>query len=267
MGTRSLIARPSEGGGFTGVYVHWDGYPTHQVRELHRIVTATFAGDAIKARDAILAKSWSSLTDPNLISATQAEQYAQPGYEIVAGVGVAHDGVELVQSTEPHLWAFEWAYVIDAKGVRVLEPEVAADQVHSIWNERGVVRWDQPFSPEQAVQIECGENWVRCKHMAYAHDPKAQALPYNMREWIGQVPADSAGNATKIVVNGRRRNLSGGYSQNRKARTGYLAGKRHTEVTLFSIVDDQAVLTYDHILPPTKTLGERILPAGSTVPI
>jgi hypothetical protein len=45
VGTRSVIARPSPDGGFSGTYCHYDGYPAHQGRVLFDAVTGHFAGD------------------------------------------------------------------------------------------------------------------------------------------------------------------------------------------------------------------------------
>jgi hypothetical protein len=43
--TRSVIARPTPEGGFSGTYCHYDGYPAHQGRILFDGVTGHFAGD------------------------------------------------------------------------------------------------------------------------------------------------------------------------------------------------------------------------------
>jgi hypothetical protein len=45
VGTRSVIARPTPDGGFTGRYCHYDGYPAHQGRILFEAVTGYFGGD------------------------------------------------------------------------------------------------------------------------------------------------------------------------------------------------------------------------------
>jgi hypothetical protein len=43
--TRSVIARPTPEGGFSGRYCHYDGYPAHQGRVLFDAVTGHFDGD------------------------------------------------------------------------------------------------------------------------------------------------------------------------------------------------------------------------------
>jgi hypothetical protein len=44
--TRSVISRPTpRGGGFSGAYCHYDGYPAHQGRILFHAVTGHFGGD------------------------------------------------------------------------------------------------------------------------------------------------------------------------------------------------------------------------------
>jgi hypothetical protein len=45
LSTRSVIARPTPEGGFSGNYCHNDGYPAHQGRILFDAVTAHFDGD------------------------------------------------------------------------------------------------------------------------------------------------------------------------------------------------------------------------------
>ena len=45
MSTRSIIARPTPEGGFSGNYCHNDGYPAHQGRILFDAVTGHFHGD------------------------------------------------------------------------------------------------------------------------------------------------------------------------------------------------------------------------------
>jgi hypothetical protein len=43
--TRSVVARPTPEGGFSGTYCHNDGYPAHQGRVLFDAVTGHFDGD------------------------------------------------------------------------------------------------------------------------------------------------------------------------------------------------------------------------------
>ncbi|MGW3657159.1 hypothetical protein ACWD6R_16355 [Streptomyces sp. NPDC005151] len=54
MAARSIVARPAEGGGFAGRYVHFDGEPTTRVWVLRHLVLNVHAGDVAAAARALL---------------------------------------------------------------------------------------------------------------------------------------------------------------------------------------------------------------------
>lgn len=114
MSTRSIIAVPMDNG-FRGRYCHLDGYPSHQVPVLLKIVARL----GVERASEVLTRehhSWSLLT---------GEEAAYRGlgtYRHVPGVGSAHlDG-------DPGEWfdqncpsgIFEYAYVLNTTNLTVL---------------------------------------------------------------------------------------------------------------------------------------------------
>lgn len=112
MGTRSIVAVPTEDGGWKGRYVHWDGYPTGVGLALLKIVQR----DGLATARRVLTEDhygWSSVNaegDPLHDTGRDAERF-----EVVPGYGVAYthaeQGDEWLASNGDTGWT-EWAYVL-----------------------------------------------------------------------------------------------------------------------------------------------------------
>lgn len=66
MATRSIVARPTEGGGFTGRYVHFNGEPRARVWALRFLVLDVYRGDVEAAARVLLDEhpnGWVTLPD------------------------------------------------------------------------------------------------------------------------------------------------------------------------------------------------------------
>lgn len=85
MSTRSIIAKPTEDGSWRGRYCHWDGYPSHMIPELSRIIAEKGYDRAV---DILINFNvgWSSLT----ASPTLGEGYKDGRFKTVSDYGVAY---------------------------------------------------------------------------------------------------------------------------------------------------------------------------------
>jgi hypothetical protein len=125
VGTRSVIARPSPEGGFSGTYCHYDGYPAHQGRVLHDAVCGHFDGDTDAACRYLIDQhpaGWSVL---------HGDFAAPPGYRRHPDPedlrnqcychGDRHDPPRppLTQQTAHEAWV-DYAYVIGPDRLQVL---------------------------------------------------------------------------------------------------------------------------------------------------
>ncbi|WP_327255390.1 hypothetical protein [Streptomyces sp. NBC_01244] len=128
LATRSCIARPTPTG-FEGIYVHWDGYPTHHLPLLLAAHQFRFKGD-IEAMARFLVDSpevsWDHLGADLLTDAPEpVQQRLGNGYDAcrpTTGL-VTLDGSPVQRMTFDEVSAQEswlsWAYVLRPEGVEV----------------------------------------------------------------------------------------------------------------------------------------------------
>jgi hypothetical protein len=140
VGTRSVIARPTPEGGFTGTYCHYDGYPAHQGRVLHEAITGHFDGDTDAACRYLIDQhpaGWSVL---------HGDFAAPPGYRCHPDPddlrnqcychGDRRDPPRppLTQQTALAAWV-DYAYLIEPDRLRVLT------SLHSSWQPIAEPAW------------------------------------------------------------------------------------------------------------------------------
>lgn len=125
MGTRSVVARPTEDGGWKGRYIHWDGYPEGVGESLRLIIER----DGLEAAARVLMDEhygWSTVT-----GATEVElpEYMDDGrFVAVPGYGVAYTTEQgqsspddwFTDKTIGDSWC-EWAYVLRDDLIAVYE--------------------------------------------------------------------------------------------------------------------------------------------------
>lgn len=85
MGTRSVIAKPTEDGSWRGRYCHWDGYPSHMIPELSRIIAEKGYDRAVDVLIHFNA-GWSGLTANPVLG----EGYKDGRFKTVSNYGIAY---------------------------------------------------------------------------------------------------------------------------------------------------------------------------------
>lgn len=128
LATRSFIARPTETG-FTGIYVHWDGYPSHQLPLLLAAYQHRFAGDI----DALckhliddVAVGWSVLgTDlldgtPPALRTELAGDTNDPSDELDGLVRADGSPPKRISVDERSAGRLNWGYVLHPHGIEVI---------------------------------------------------------------------------------------------------------------------------------------------------
>ncbi len=255
MSTRSVIARPFNGG-WTGVYCHSDGYPTNQVAAIRRIMRDVHSSHTMGTRDALLARSWEFLPAEHMEQRLIDSYLNRPEYEVLPGYGIALAS-KIKVSSKDDPFGLEWAYVLHHTGI----------DVHACldggWTFIATVRWSDPAP--NLTAIECGSDWSRCSHMAFAHDKRARHTNYGMRVWIGQDPTTYAMDAKWVVINERRRALTGsGYAADGQWLS-HLKGSKRPVATREVLPEGKVRLKFDHILPATAARGELVVPAGTEI--
>jgi len=84
MSTRAYISSTDSNGTTTGVYHHWDGYPSGLGRTIYRAYQGHFRRDLDRMREYLLSHTWSSIVN--------ADFSKTPGYvnrsDLVQGIGL-----------------------------------------------------------------------------------------------------------------------------------------------------------------------------------
>jgi hypothetical protein len=122
MSTRGCIARVTGEGQFTGVYHHWDGYPTQLGKTLWDILRGHFAGDLEKMLHFLIDEhpaGWSTINGADFTKRAgfQEIKYGKTrprrNGPLCYCHGDRHEEASLVdQDTDAGM---EWAYVFDAE--------------------------------------------------------------------------------------------------------------------------------------------------------
>lgn len=143
MSTRSVIAKPTEDGGWIGRYCHSDGYPEHQVPQLVRLVNEKGVDRCIDILINFNA-GWSYL-DPH---PALREGYNDDGrFKTVSNYGIAYTTKkfynkfghaeyqqasmdEWIDNADTDSWC-EWAYVLHPDHLEVFENTINGWTHHS----------------------------------------------------------------------------------------------------------------------------------------
>ena len=169
MGTRSIIARPTEGG-FAGRYCHWDGYPEGVGQAIMEIV----ARDGVEKACKVLLDdhySWSGLNSDQPDLAGVEKDYEAPygsppymAYQVgndinVPGYGISHADSQpdeyLTHDTAEEAWC-EWAYVIHAHALTVIKLEGRARSSWTAWE----IPWGESI-PDIWSKTEALKNYLK----------------------------------------------------------------------------------------------------------
>lgn len=155
MSTRSCIARVTGEGKFTGVYHHWDSYPTALGATLYHLYHNHFHGD-LEAMLAYLIDAhpagWSTINDADF---TQPAGFEENGFHTSGPHcychGGRHEDAQVI--TQDDDAGMEWAYVFDVEKrvMYVLERVYTDTSGHVLpgvcrqrWADAGTVELDKP---------------------------------------------------------------------------------------------------------------------------
>lgn len=199
MSTRSVIARIGEHEGeFSGVYVHSDGYPTGRGPLLFQMIREEFKGDLKAALRFIIDEhpaGWSSLIPEYRACFCHPRRaknrtdfknrQPEPPQEF------SHKNV-VKGDTD-----VEWLYIFDEEQNRLYIHDVRNDA------ESIVELADGEPTKEQWTAIECGENFERCSHYAWAHGLAPKTCNLSTQTWLGRRPFDF-NDVVAFVINGKR---------------------------------------------------------------
>ena len=141
MSTRSVIAKPTEDGGWIGRYVHFDGYPEAMVPEYLRLVNEKGVDRCIDILINFNA-GWSQITS----NPTLGEYYSDGRFKTVSNYGVAYTTKKMtfmgqadyqqasmddwISNTDEDHWC-EWAYVLHPDHLEVFESTAEGWKHHS----------------------------------------------------------------------------------------------------------------------------------------
>ncbi|WP_395297312.1 hypothetical protein ACF9IK_30665 [Kitasatospora hibisci] len=130
LSTRSVIARPTDSGGYTGIYCHYDGYPSHQLPLLLTAYQHRFSGD-VEAMAGHLIDApvigWSVLGNDLLDGAperlrTALAAWDDPSKQLDARGIITPDGSPPAKDIVTHDdtgW-LDWGYVLHPHGIEVI---------------------------------------------------------------------------------------------------------------------------------------------------
>lgn len=256
MSTRSIIGT-TDGTTFTGIYCHFDGYPSNMVRSLAAIITRDghdalpiLLGSERRARGGETA-SWTSLTpempspdtelpypdrstyldctpqediDPGILAlyshlATGSEEKRD---QMIEGYGSVMNTHSIrfsgaISDREADTGWCEWVYLFtDDLTVIVYEIGEGLTEVGRFTrNDLAAITEDDEAACERIAQAECGEDYSRCAHYAWAHDKTVpdESHRLGMREWLGLEPI-SLDRAIGATVKGERFEFTGGGRSN-----------------------------------------------------
>lgn len=219
MSTRSIMALADNDGFKDGVYVHSDGYPSGRGPLLFKMLAAR--GDDLSKLwadiDSAKHHGWSCLNTAQ--KAPHPSVLGRRG-KWVAGVGQKYTAAQCQDDSrfnwhgEPLDTDAEWVYAFDLDHniVSIFKTVPTGRNFDSKPMLMAVVRMDQP-EPDW-TPIECGANYERCQHMAWAHFPEAKDSNLGATAWLGLRPLTPQ-DATGCIYNGETWQFTGSGSLER----------------------------------------------------
>ena len=221
MSTRAVIARVGEHEGkFAGRYVHTDGMPTSMGATLWNLLHGHFknnlpamlaylidAPHAVGGWSAIVGKDFSLKPGYTWQKATAGgakyEVYSKrPDYrrpQCFAG-RAGEDASLFTEKDFENGTDVEWLYVFNETERKLFVRDVFAKEDVAVIDLNG----EQP----DWSKIECGENFERGSHYAWAHDLTPNTSNLSTQTWLERRPFDLH-DAIAFVVNGKRLKNSG----------------------------------------------------------
>lgn len=220
MSTRSIIARPTDNG-FEGTYCHSDGMPTSMAKNLHAYVVR-WGVDKVRETLVDHKPGWSQIwphpvndlpdymrEDGFLAAKDGGAQHVVIDDTLV---GVAYSTGDMTNTDKTVFEAFapQYAYVLNDTHVTVMFPVGGGK-----WESAGILRYQETYTEDDLVKMECGAGFERCYHYAWAHIPeghpdheKVTGTRIGMQEWLGLAPL-RFDHAVAVLVGEQRLSLTG----------------------------------------------------------
>jgi hypothetical protein len=266
MSTRSVIARVGEHEGkFSGRYVHADGMPTSMGATLWNLLHGYFKNDqgAMLAYliDAAHAQAgWSAIVDKDFT--------LKPGYTWQKAIA---DGAKYEvyskradyrrpqsfasRPEDPYLFTekdlengtdIEWVYAFDEEHRKLFVRDVSAKEDAAVIDLDG----EEP----NWTAIECGENFERCSHYAWAHGLQPKTSNLSTQTWLGNRPLGFR-DAVGFIINGKRYTATGS-GGNAEYLNRYRTGKLFAFGTWVSMVKSTNGRTMEFSTAEILSAGE-----------
>lgn len=185
MATRSIVGIPYRQT-WHGRYVHNDGSPEHMVPALMGLVAELGLAGVTRLINQE-SRGWSRLAPR------------------VKDCVPMNDGDAWLTEKESSGFGMEFAYVYGDMGLRVYRP--SEDQ--KSWVKAATLPYHVPVAPLRLQQLECGDEFERCRHYAWAHYPEAKGTKYTTAVWLGREPP-TLHDAIAFVKDGVRYEVEGG---------------------------------------------------------
>jgi hypothetical protein len=219
MSTRGIIARSTGEGTFIGRYHHSDSMPTSLGKFLWDLFHGHFQNNLDKMLTYLIdvphaVCGWSTIVDKDFS--------LKPGYGWQKAVGrnskyevytrdpdyrrpqcfAGRPGETEDTRTEKDLkdTDCEWLYAFDVEQNKMF--------VRDLNNKEDVAVVDLNGKEPDWAKIECGENWERCHHLAWAHNLVGRDSNLSTQQWLERKPL-TVHEAVAVIVGGKTLKLTG----------------------------------------------------------
>lgn len=275
MSTRSVIARAGKiEGEFSGTYHHWDGMPTRLGKTMWKLLHGHFKNDLERMLRILIDEhsAWSTIVEKSF--------RLKPGYSsdhkkknpvcYCHGERSEKNTLFTHNNLEPST-DIEWLYVFDWEHNRLC--------VRDVRHSEEVLIELNGEEPDWAI-VECGKNFERCAHYAWAHGLLPRTSNLSTQTWLGNRPLEFC-DAIGFFIGGKRfaATGSGGNSDYLQRSTGaswprntWIAsvkarnGKRlDFPVALIGEGGYQPFPGVQWVLPPTKNHPTETIVGGAAV--
>lgn len=195
MSTRSVVARVGKHEGtFEGRYVHWDGSPSTRGPLLWQIIRKQFKGDLKKALVHLIDEhpaGWSSLEHGNCYCHPRRSKNAEWRRRKPEPAVLFTD--KDMADTDA-----EWVYAFDEESNRLFIRDIRHKE------DAGLVELcGRMPTQKQWYEIECGDDFRRCRHYAWVHGLTPKTSNLSTQAWLGNQPLGMH-DAIGFVINGKR---------------------------------------------------------------
>jgi hypothetical protein len=202
MATRGAIGTVGQGEGkFTATYHHWDSMPTSLGKFLWSLLRGHFGNDLGRMLKVLTVDhcAWSTIY--------QKDFTLQPGYSnddkrpqpVCFCHGARKEKVGPITHTNIEDSGLEWLYLFDQERNRLIVRDVRHGDEFLIELEGSEPNW---------THIECGENFERCAHYAWAHELTPRTCNLSTQEWLGRKPLEFH-DAIGFVIGGKKFKATG----------------------------------------------------------